>query len=115
MYISVMQTEIENITQHLVAALHPVRIYLFGSRARGDHRIDSDYDIYIVMPNETKKINPLYGTAYCAIQDVRSLPVDLAINTEATFNRRKTGPTLEKIVAREGVVLYERPTGSDKQ
>ena len=106
-----MSTELEIITSHLVAALDPVRIYLFGSRARGDNKINSDYDIYIVMPDNTVKINPLYGTAYSAIQDVRSLPVDLAINTEATFSRRKTGPTLEKIVAREGVVLYDRSTG----
>ena len=109
-----MQTEIESITQHLVAALHPTRIYLFGSRARGDNKIDSDYDIYIVMPDDTAKINPLYCIAYTATQDVKTLPVDFAINTESTFERRKTGPTLEKVVAREGVVLYEQPIRSNK-
>jgi predicted nucleotidyltransferase len=36
-----------------------VRIYLFGSRARGDHHPRSDYDLGIKFPDtdSTKKIN----------------------------------------------------------
>ncbi|HEX8664109.1 MAG TPA: nucleotidyltransferase domain-containing protein [Beijerinckiaceae bacterium] len=33
-------------------ALHPVEIWLFGSRARGDHRPDSDWDLLAVLPDE---------------------------------------------------------------
>lgn len=32
----------------LVAALDPQAIWLFGSRARGDHRPDSDFDLMVV-------------------------------------------------------------------
>ncbi|HEX8167259.1 MAG TPA: nucleotidyltransferase domain-containing protein [Beijerinckiaceae bacterium] len=32
--------------------LHPVEIWLFGSRARGDHCPDSDWDLLAVLPDE---------------------------------------------------------------
>jgi len=41
---------IEELIQRLVEALGPERIYLFGSRARGDGGPDSDYDLMVVVP-----------------------------------------------------------------
>lgn len=38
-----------HIVGRLVRAMDPVRIILFGSRARGDQRPDSDYDLLVVM------------------------------------------------------------------
>ena len=35
----------------LVVALKPKAIWLFGSRARGDARADSDFDILVVLPD----------------------------------------------------------------
>ena len=35
----------------LVAALRPKEIWLFGSRARGDARPDSDFDLLLVLPD----------------------------------------------------------------
>lgn len=35
----------------LIAQLHPDEIWLFGSRARGDHRPDSDIDLMVVLPD----------------------------------------------------------------
>jgi len=37
------------IVGRLVRAMDPVRILLFGSRARGDQRPDSDYDLLVVL------------------------------------------------------------------
>jgi hypothetical protein len=39
------------IVHRLVAAYEPERIYLFGSRARGDAGSDSDYDLLVVVPD----------------------------------------------------------------
>ncbi|MBM4047306.1 MAG: nucleotidyltransferase domain-containing protein, partial [Planctomycetes bacterium] len=36
---------IRDIVQKIVAAFHPRRIILFGSRARGEQRADSDVDL----------------------------------------------------------------------
>lgn len=40
------------IRDRLVAFLKPEEIWFFGSRARGDHRPDSDFDILVVLPDE---------------------------------------------------------------
>ena len=48
------------IVRRLVEALHPERIYLFGSRARSDAGADSDYDLMVVVPHLTE---PAYRLA----------------------------------------------------
>lgn len=42
------------IVRRLVELLDPERIYLFGSRARGDTGPDSDYDLMVVVPQLTE-------------------------------------------------------------
>src|ERR1043166_98152 len=37
------------------ARLHPVDVWLFGSRARGDHHSDSDWDLLAVLPDEASE------------------------------------------------------------
>ena len=48
------------IVQRLVELLQPERIYLFGSRARGDAGPDSDYDLMVVVSRLTE---PAYRLA----------------------------------------------------
>ncbi|NLG35608.1 MAG: nucleotidyltransferase domain-containing protein, partial [Lentisphaerae bacterium] len=40
---------IAGITDKIVRRFHPVRIVLFGSRARGDAHPDSDIDLFVEM------------------------------------------------------------------
>ena len=40
------------VVQRLVEVYHPLRIYLFGSAARGDAGPDSDYDFMVVVPDD---------------------------------------------------------------
>ena len=41
---------IEELVRRIVEGVHPQRIILFGSAARGDMRSDSDLDVLVVMP-----------------------------------------------------------------
>lgn len=43
---------IAEITRRLIEFYHPVRIYLFGSAARGDSGPDSDLDFCVVLPDD---------------------------------------------------------------
>ena len=45
------EAAIEDAVFRLVAQLRPDEIWLFGSRARGDHRPDSDIDLLVVLPD----------------------------------------------------------------
>ena len=40
---------LDEIVERLVAAYQPQRIYLFGSKARGDAGPDSDYDLMVIV------------------------------------------------------------------
>jgi uncharacterized protein len=45
---------LQGLVARLVAALDPQAIWLFGSRARGDHRPDSDFDLVIVAKPDSE-------------------------------------------------------------
>lgn len=47
---------LEQITQQIVESLQPQRIVMFGSRARGDQRPDSDLDLMIEMESDETAI-----------------------------------------------------------
>ena len=100
--------KIREMTRRFVEALHPVKIILFGSYAKDTYRDDSDYDFYIIMPDDTK-LNMVDATteAYCSLRGMKGRkPVDILMNTQNRFDYRKDQPTMERIAEREGVVLY---------
>jgi predicted nucleotidyltransferase len=42
---------LDELVRRLVEAVHPTRIILFGSAARGEMRKDSDLDVLVVVPD----------------------------------------------------------------
>lgn len=54
--------ELDRMVRQIVRKVDPVAIYLFGSRARGDARPDSDYDLLIVGGNRntTEALQPMF-------------------------------------------------------
>ena len=100
--------EIREMTRRFVEALQPKKIILFGSYAKDTYREDSDYDFYIIMPDDTAR-NMVDATteAYCSLRGMKGRkPVDILINTQSRFDYRRNQPTMEQIAEREGVVLY---------
>ncbi|MGH6898144.1 MAG: nucleotidyltransferase domain-containing protein [Geminicoccaceae bacterium] len=100
--------ELDRIVKQIVAKADPMAIYLFGSRARGDARDDSDYDLMIVVPDDFPASKRNSATAYALVEG-RRIPIDVAIVSEARFRERseKVG-TLSFEVGQDGVRLYER-------
>jgi len=60
---------VENLVSQIVEAVHPLRIILFGSAARGDMRPDSDIDLLIVMP-EGVNCNEVSGLLWSQVGGV---------------------------------------------
>ena len=84
-------------------------IYLFGSHANGTSADTSDYDFFLLIPDDG--IRPLEAAmkarrALSALN--RKTPVDILADYSSRFNERKQFNTLERRIWNEGVLLYER-------
>lgn len=98
---------LQEIVRKIVEASDPRRILLFGSRARGEGRPDSDVDLFIEMassdsPRERKrKIRALFPD--------RRWGLDLVVYTPAEVaERRSMRGLLLSMIEHEGKILYEQ-------
>jgi predicted nucleotidyltransferase len=96
--------------RRLVKALHPERIYLFGSRARGDAHQDSDYDFLLVVPDEAAaQRRALEERAREALSGLAASK-DVLVYTVGQFERnRPVVASVSATVEREGRLLYGPP------
>ena len=108
------------VAQAIYGAARPRRLILFGSRARGDHREDSDIDILIVTdepPAESHKEKVCAAAERCAAaQYQHPVPVQLVWNTAAEYRQRRR--TVNHLVARaidDGVLMPETLADYDDQ
>ena len=100
--------EILRIKDTIVSSVPVEKLYLFGSYANGIPDENSDYDFYIVVPdNDIRPIDAI-GNAYLAMRGMKVKPVDILAGTVEIFDRRSKQLTIEGKIAREGLVLYER-------
>ncbi|WP_447979713.1 nucleotidyltransferase domain-containing protein [Candidatus Nitrospira bockiana] len=91
-----------------IASVRPQvqRLILFGSRARGTHRLDSDYDLLLVV---SKKDHRLVDVLYEAVVDVllaHGRLVSLKIFEQHEFDRLQAlqTPFMQRVAA-EGVTV----------
>ena len=98
--------QLDAAVRRLVAALRPERIYLFGSRARGDADQDSDFDLLIVVPEVVGSPYRLHRRAYDVLWGLGAA-VDVLVVSRARFERqREVVASLPATVEREGRLLY---------
>ena len=94
------------IVHRLVEAYHPQRIYLFGSRARGEAGPDSDYDILVVIPDDAPESQRRSRLAYEALRGT-GVAADVVIWRQASFQQREhLKASLPATVIEEGQLLY---------
>lgn len=102
-----MLTTLEEITKRLVERYDPDRIILFGSRATGGSRPDSDIDLLIVKETEKRPID-----RRCEVEAMladRSVPLDIVVYTpeEMRYLFSIGSPFLEEVLE-QGRVLHMR-------
>jgi predicted nucleotidyltransferase len=94
------------LVRRLVDAVQPTKIYLFGSRARGDATSESDYDVLLLVNGRTESPYELEARAYLALAGF-GRAVDAIVMDEQFFERRCQALTsLPATVSREGALLY---------
>lgn len=97
---------IEEIINRIANAVHPNKIYLFGSRARGDFQADSDFDLLVIYDGPISKRN-LELMIYESI-DKCNISLDLFILSSDEMDRLKSvANTLAREVSETGILCYE--------
>jgi hypothetical protein len=90
----------------LVVAYEPERVFLFGSKARGDWGPDSDFDLLIVVPDNALPERTNSRLAYEAMWEI-GRGADVIIWKKSDFDRRAhVVCSLPATVLREGKILH---------
>jgi predicted nucleotidyltransferase len=96
---------VEELVGRIVDAIHPERIILFGSAARGEMTADSDIDVLVVVPDGVHRRKAagylrhrMIGFCY---------PVDIQVATPSLLQRhRDTIGLIYRTVLSEGRDIY---------
>jgi predicted nucleotidyltransferase len=95
------------LTKRIKVAADPERIILFGSRARGTGRSDSDYDLLVIKHSD----EPRYRRSAPIYRALANLPVEVEIIVYTPEEVHQWSGVPQSIVTtaiREGTVLYEK-------
>ena len=89
------------------SASSPARVLLFGSRARGEERLDSDLDFLVIEDHVPNKLDEMVRLRD-ALADL-DVPIDIVVVSEADAARAQLRPgSLVRRALREGRVLVDR-------
>jgi len=98
---------LDEVVDRLVNGLHPERIYLFGSQARGQAGAGSDLDLLVVVPESDLPRHKREAQSYDLLWGIAQ-PVDVIVLTREEFDRTSRVKTSLASTARsEGKVVYE--------
>lgn len=104
-FLAVEPADLREVVRQVVSIAKPLRVILFGSRARGDARSDSDWDLMVVVPEGTHRLHTslkLYGSVR-----KKGLACDFLVSTPDDFKRYSYHPSLVyKYILEEGIDLY---------
>ena len=102
----VEEARLDEIVERLKQAYQPARIYLFGSRARGDVGPNSDFDILVVVPDSAQGERRGSRLAYQVLRGT-GIAADILVWTLGYFeSRRHLKSSLSATVSAEGWLLY---------
>jgi len=71
---------VEDLVRRLRSAFDPCTIYLFGSRATGTARPDSDFDVMVIVPESDESHFDRFKRARAALRDFQP-SVDVLVYT----------------------------------
>jgi predicted nucleotidyltransferase len=96
---------VERVVKVIAEAIHPQKIILFGSRATGTARPDSDLDLVVIYAGEKSKRQVKLDIH--RLMEPESLPMDLfVLSPEEMQRQRHVANTLAREVAERGVTVY---------
>ena len=102
---AVDEAVVERFVRDIVAAVQPLRVLLFGSRAREQARTESDIDLLVVMPEGTDR-RKVAGQLYREIPR-EGTAMDVLVATPSVLERHRDNPGLiYRTILEEGREVY---------
>ncbi len=102
---------LQELLERIVDFYDPDDIYIFGSRARGDFRQESDYDLAVIVPDTASQ--ETLGSSYKLKQGL-SINADLKIYTRTGFDKQlHLKASMPSTILREGKLLFSRTGSTD--
>ncbi|TMQ03592.1 MAG: nucleotidyltransferase domain-containing protein [Deltaproteobacteria bacterium] len=99
---------LERLVRHVVEVMRPLEIWLFGSRAENRARPTSDYDLLVVMPDETPEVE-LDPVRAWRLGWEAHVTADIIPCTRTEFDEEKDElDTLPRAAMLRGRKIYER-------
>lgn len=107
-----LRPPVDEVPEPLLAAIvdyfDPVRVILFGSRARGEATVDSDYDLLVIDDDDVPAERLRWHAAYEARKG-HSVAVDIVRCRHSVYeDKRDVIGSLVHTADEEGSVVYER-------
>ena len=100
---------VQPILARVIARWHPLEIWLFGSRARGDAGPDSDWDLLVIVPDCAEPADFDDPMTLWRVKREPGLSSDLVVYRASEFEEDRSVPnTLAYSTSLDGVLLYER-------
>ena len=99
--------EIRPLVEAIRHRFNPEAVWLFGSRARGDHRPDSDWDIVVALPDDCdpELLDPI--VAWTIKHDLGIAATVLSTTGGALARSWGEPNTIGYVLARDGVLLQD--------
>lgn len=94
------------ILDRLIEAYEPERIYLFGSKARGDFGPDSDFDLIVIVPDDAPEERKRSRLAYEKLWGTGTAADVLVWTSDRFESRSHLRASLPGTILREGNLLY---------
>jgi predicted nucleotidyltransferase len=100
--------EINEVVESILSSVPATEIYLFGSFAQGTHQKNSDYDFYVVIPDDSViREREATWAIRSSLVGKQKKPMDMIVGTQSKFNRRKNYfYSIENEIIETGVKLY---------
>ena len=98
----------DELLKSVVDYFNPRKVILFGSRARGDARPDSDHDLLVIVDDDTPQTKFHWRSIHEARKHYRKA-VDIALYRQSTYDE-EVGVigTLAHMVDADGTVVFDR-------